>query len=60
MNPDQTAPRGAVVPGSILFAILTENISRWEEKMTKIVTGWLSVKGDSNTETKLIRKACPY
>ena len=42
MNPEQTAPLGAVRSGSILFAIRLENMVM-EEQTTKVVTGGKSV-----------------
>ena len=40
MNPDQTAPLGAVRSGSILFAIWsTEELKQMREQATKVVTG---------------------
>ena len=45
MNPDQTAPRGAVWSGSTLFATMTFNKSNWQKtkQMTIVEFGILRV-----------------
>ena len=43
VDPEQTAPIGAVWSGSTLFAIGARDFSRWEKQMTFVVIGALRV-----------------
>ena len=47
MNPDQTAPFGSSDLGPYCLQYrLPKNISRQEEQMIKVVTGWLRSKSN--------------
>ena len=54
VNPDQTAPKGAVWSGSTLFAEMTFKItSRWQSRRQLL---WLAVEGLRSKDTPLIWK----